>query len=114
MLLGRPWLRDAKVVHYWGSNIVTIQGNGIVKIIIVTKHLGGEVRRPKLLLCYNYQNGITNEEEYFIFVIEPKLISIRIISLLETIQYMKTTNARIMDTNVKTSISKQGFEVHSM
>ncbi len=45
MLLGRPWLRDAKVAHDWGSNIVTIQGNGIVKIITITKHLGGEVKR---------------------------------------------------------------------
>jgi hypothetical protein len=24
MLLGRPWLRDAKVAHDWGSIIVTI------------------------------------------------------------------------------------------
>jgi hypothetical protein len=24
MLLGRPWLRDAKVSHNWGTNIVTI------------------------------------------------------------------------------------------
>jgi hypothetical protein len=24
MLLGKPWLRDAKVAHDWGSNIVTI------------------------------------------------------------------------------------------
>ncbi len=65
MLLRRPWLRDAKMAHYWGSNIVTIQGNGIVKTIITTKHLEGEVRRPKVLLCYNYQNGITNEEEKY-------------------------------------------------
>jgi hypothetical protein len=28
MLLGRPWLRDVKVAHDWGSNIVTIQGMG--------------------------------------------------------------------------------------
>jgi hypothetical protein len=58
MLLGRPWLRDAKVAHDLGNNIVTIQGNGTVKTITVTKHLGGEVRKPKMLLCYNYQNGI--------------------------------------------------------
>jgi hypothetical protein len=45
MLLGRPWLKDVKMAHDWGSNIVTIQGNGIVRIITVTKHLGGEVRR---------------------------------------------------------------------
>jgi hypothetical protein len=24
MLLGRPWLRDAKLAHDWGNNIVTI------------------------------------------------------------------------------------------
>jgi hypothetical protein len=30
MLLGRPWLRDAKVAHDWGSNTITIQGNWIV------------------------------------------------------------------------------------
>jgi hypothetical protein len=54
MLLGKPWLRDVKVAHDWGSNIVTIQGNGIVKTIIITNHLEGEVRRPKVLLCYNY------------------------------------------------------------
>ncbi len=58
MLLGRPWLRDAKVAHDLGSNIVTIQGNGTVKTITVTKQLGGEVRRPKMLLCFDYQNGI--------------------------------------------------------
>ncbi len=51
MLLGRPWLRDAKMAHDWGNNIVTIQRNGIVQTITVTKHVGSEVRRPKVLLC---------------------------------------------------------------
>ncbi len=54
MLLGRPWLRDVKMAHDWGSNIVTIQRNGTIIIIIVNKHLGGEVKRPKMLLCYDY------------------------------------------------------------
>jgi len=49
MVLGRPWLKDVKMTHDWGSNIVTIQGNGIVKTIIVTKHLGSKVRRLKML-----------------------------------------------------------------
>jgi hypothetical protein len=62
MLLERPWLRDVKVAHDWGSNIVTIQGSGTIKKITVTKHLGGEVRRPKVFLCYDYQNGIIDEE----------------------------------------------------
>jgi hypothetical protein len=29
-MLGRPWLKDAEVAHDWGSNIITIQGNGTV------------------------------------------------------------------------------------
>jgi hypothetical protein len=75
--------------------------------------LGGEIKRPKVLLCYDYQNGIIDEEEDIIFVIEPKLFSIGTISLPETIQSMKTTYVGIMDTDVKTSISKQAFEVQS-
>jgi len=73
--------------------------------------LGGEVRKPKMLLCYDYQNGITNEKEDIIFAIEPKLFSIGTINLLETIQFVKTTNVEVMDTDVKTSISKQAIGV---
>jgi hypothetical protein len=43
MLLGRPWLKDVIMAHDWENNNVTIQKNGTVKIITVTKHLGGEV-----------------------------------------------------------------------
>ncbi len=71
MLLKRPWLKDVKVAHDWGNNIVTTQENGIVKTITITKHLGGEVRRLKMLLCYDYHNGITNEEEDVIFATQP-------------------------------------------
>jgi hypothetical protein len=85
MLLEKPWLKDTKVAHDWGNNIVTIQGNGTIKTIIVTKHLGGEVKKPKVLLCYNYQNGIIDEKEDIIFVEEPNLFSIRTIGLHETI-----------------------------
>ncbi len=73
--------------------------------------MGSEVKRPKVLLCYDYQNGITDEKEDIIFTIEPILFSIGTMNLPETIQSMKTTNVGIMDTDVKTSISEQGFEV---
>jgi hypothetical protein len=59
-----------------------------------------------VLLCYNYQNGITNEKEDIIFVTKLKLFSIRIINLHETIQSMKTIDVEIMDIDVKTSISE--------
>jgi hypothetical protein len=54
MLLGRPWLKDVKLTHDWGSNIVTIQGNRTIRSITVTKHLGGEVRILEVLMCYDY------------------------------------------------------------
>jgi hypothetical protein len=38
---------------------------------MVTKHLGSEVRRLEMLLCYDYQNGTIDEEEDIIFVIKP-------------------------------------------
>ncbi len=67
-----------------------------------------------MLLCYNYQNGITNEEEDIIFAIKPKLFSIGTMSLPKIIQFMKTTYVGIMDTNVKTNISKQGSKVQNI
>jgi hypothetical protein len=68
--------------------------------------LGSEVRRPKVLLCYDYHNGITDEEENIIFVTELTLFSIGTINLSKIIQSMKTIDVGIMDTDVKTSISK--------
>jgi hypothetical protein len=45
MLLERSWLKNAKVARDGGRKIITIQGNGTIRTIIVTKHLGGEVKR---------------------------------------------------------------------
>jgi hypothetical protein len=56
-----------------------------------------------MLLCHNYQNGVTNEEEDIIFATKPELFSIGTISLSDIIQSMKTTDVEIMDTSVKTS-----------
>jgi hypothetical protein len=70
---------------------MTIQGNGMVKTIMVTKHLGVEVKWPKMLLCYDYQSGINDEEEDIIFATKLELFSISTISLPYTFQYVKTT-----------------------
>jgi hypothetical protein len=45
MLLKKPWLRDAKVAHDWGNNIMAIQGNGTVRTIVLTKHLEVKAKR---------------------------------------------------------------------
>ncbi len=41
------------------------------------------------------------------------MFSIGIISLLETIQFLKSTDVETMDTNVKTTILEKEFEVQS-
>jgi hypothetical protein len=66
--------------------MITIQRNGIVQTIAVTKHLGTNLKRLEVLLCFDYQNGIIDEEEDLMFVNEPKLFSIGTINLpLETL-----------------------------
>jgi hypothetical protein len=37
---------------------------------MATKHLGVKVKRFEMLLCYNYQNDIIDEEEDIKFAIE--------------------------------------------
>jgi hypothetical protein len=59
-----------------------------------------------VLLWYDYQNGIIDEEENIIFATKPKLFSIRIINLPKMIHYVKAIDVEIMDTNVQISISK--------
>jgi hypothetical protein len=44
-----------------------------------------------MLLCYDYQNGIRNEEEDIIFVTKLKLFSIGTINLPKNFQYVEPT-----------------------
>jgi hypothetical protein len=67
MLLGRPYLKDAKVSHHWDNNIITIQGNNIIKTIFVTKKLGPPTKHPRILICYDFQFKISDEKEDFMF-----------------------------------------------
>jgi hypothetical protein len=78
MLLGRrPWLRDVKVSHDWGNNIIIIQGTGRVRTIHVTKKLGAPTKRPEVLVCYDhFHSRIFDEEEDLMFATEPRLFLI--------------------------------------
>jgi hypothetical protein len=40
MLLGRLWLKDAKVTHDWGNNVIIVQSNGTIKTISINRKLG--------------------------------------------------------------------------
>jgi hypothetical protein len=67
MLQGYPWLKDAKVSHDWGTNIVTIQGTDVVRTILVTKKFDVQTKRPKVLVCYDFHFGIFDDEEDVMF-----------------------------------------------
>jgi hypothetical protein len=49
MLLGRLWLKDAKVTHDWGNNVIIVQGNGTIRTISISKKLGVKPEGPKYL-----------------------------------------------------------------
>jgi len=100
MLLSRPWLRDAKVSHDWGSNIVTILGNGILKTIVVTKHLNNQTKSPKVPLSYDFQNRITNVEKDIVFATKVELLLIDTI-VLPIIPLSKSSHEIISSAKTK-------------
>jgi hypothetical protein len=81
MLLGRPWLRDAKVTHDWGNNVINVQGNGTAKTILVYKKMGAKSRRPEVLVCYDLLERLTNEKEDLIFETKVEMFSIGTITI---------------------------------
>ncbi len=60
----------------WGNNIITIQGTGIIKTIPITKKVGTPTKQPKVLVCYDFHFGISDEEKDLMFAIYSKLFSI--------------------------------------
>ena len=81
MLLGRPWLIDAKVNHDWGNNLVTIRGNGTVKTISVSQRKGPRPKLPEVLVCYNFTEGLTDEEEALWLASEQDLLAVGTVTL---------------------------------
>jgi hypothetical protein len=108
MLLRRPWLKDAKVTHDWGNNVIIVQGNGTIKTISVNRKLGVKTIWPQTLVCYDLMERLADEEEDLIFETEPKLFSIGIIILSkETISLLNVGVSKIRST--KKSDPKQGI-----
>jgi hypothetical protein len=83
MLLDHPWLKDVKVFHDWGNNIIIIKGIGTSITILVITKFRTPIKQPKALVCYNFHFGIFDEEENLMFTIEPKLFSIGTITILK-------------------------------
>jgi hypothetical protein len=81
MLLGQPCLRNACVTHDWGNNLIIIESNGMVRIIVVSKHLDSNTKRLDVLLCYDMMEGVIDKEAKIFLIIELDLFTLRIITL---------------------------------
>jgi hypothetical protein len=73
MLLGWPWLHNAHVTHDWRNNIITVEGNGMVQTISITKHLDRNTKSLKVLLCYNLMENVIDEKEEIFIIDKPDL-----------------------------------------
>jgi hypothetical protein len=47
--------------------MVTIKNNGIINTIFVPKYLSGNIRRPYMVISYNFMEGVIDEEENIFF-----------------------------------------------
>jgi hypothetical protein len=45
-VLGRPWLKNDKVSHNWGTNLITTKCNGTIKAIVGIKNLDHNTKTP--------------------------------------------------------------------
>jgi len=65
--------------------MVTIEGNGTIKTIFISKYLSGNIRRPHIVIRYNFIEGVTNEENEILLSYEPNLFSIGLITFLDQV-----------------------------
>ncbi len=56
--------------HDRGNNTITIQGANTIRTIPITKKLGAQTKCTKVLVCYDFHFGISNEEEDLMFATE--------------------------------------------
>lgn len=63
MLLGHPWLIDAKVTCDLGNKVVTLQGNGTMKTILVNQRIRPRLKLPEVLVCNNIIEGLIDKKE---------------------------------------------------
>jgi hypothetical protein len=86
-------LKDAKISHDWGTNTVTKQGTCTIRTIHVTKILGVQTKRPKVLLvCYDFHPKIFDEEEDMMFGTKLDLFSIGTILVPTQIELISKLN----------------------
>ncbi len=63
--------------------MIIVQGNGIIRTILINKQLGAKTKRPQILVCYGLMQGLIDKEEDLIFEIKLELFSIGTITILD-------------------------------
>jgi hypothetical protein len=63
--------------------VIIVQGNGIIRTILINKQLGAKTKRPQILVCYGLMQGLIDKEEDLIFEIKLELFSIGTITILD-------------------------------
>lgn len=82
MLLNRPWLSNVRIIHDWGNNLITIEGNGIVRTIAITIHLSSNTKCHQVLMCYDLmgrshirrKRNILHNRTKFIYTLDYHII----------------------------------------
>jgi hypothetical protein len=85
MLLGRPWLKQVKVYHDWGNNVLTIvMKDKIVTLSTSTKKIILISKKPcNLDDSCDWEHGLTNKHQKCHYQIIPNLWPIRKVSFNE-------------------------------
>lgn len=62
LLLDKPWLQDAHVIHDWTNNHIQIMGIGTIRIVCSYCELDIKAITRKTLVYYNYVKCFTDKE----------------------------------------------------
>jgi hypothetical protein len=57
-LLDHPWLKDVKIFHNWGNNIIMIKGIATIKTILVIKKFKTPIKQPKIFIIVKVWGSI--------------------------------------------------------
>ena len=101
MLLGRPWLKQARAKHDWGKSQLVLYQKGIDVCI-------GTNRRPKLpdssrpinIEGFDWELGLTDEEEEVVYQAYPSLHHIADVEL-DGLKQLYETECNMVMTNVE-------------
>jgi len=93
-----------------GTNTNTIHGTTTVKTIPITKKLGAQTKRLKVLVCYDFHSTILDEKKDVMFATKLDLFSI---GTIEVSTHTKLVSKPIHTPNLNTTypIPKQIVEL---